>query len=89
MAGQGKQMFVAWLHLLQSLQPDMVVLDERGIWRRVRWQERGEEGIGEGRKIAKWQRDLTMKRLMEWQMKDLSWRETNKDRNMERKLLLS
>lgn len=37
-------MFVAWLHLLQSLQPDRIVLDERGmIGRRVRWQERGKE----------------------------------------------
>lgn len=59
-------MFVAWLHLLQSLQPDRVVLDERGM---IGWQERGREirkKEGEkGRKIAKWRRDVTMKRLME------------------------
>lgn len=35
-------MFVAWLHLLQSLQPDRIVLHERGATgREVRRQQRG------------------------------------------------
>lgn len=45
-------MFVAWLHLLQSLQPDRIVLD-------------GEEGGGKKKKReirAKWHRDVSMKR---------------------------
>lgn len=28
--GHGKQMFEAWAHLLQSVQPDRMVVDERG-----------------------------------------------------------
>lgn len=28
--GHGKQMFEAWVHLLQSIQPDRMVVDERG-----------------------------------------------------------
>lgn len=35
---RGKQMFAAWLHLLHSLQPDRIVLDERGR-RRVQYQQ--------------------------------------------------
>lgn len=38
-------MFVARLHLLQSLQPDRVVLDES---RMIGWQERGREIKKEG-----------------------------------------
>lgn len=44
-------MFAAWLHLLQSLQPDRIVQDERGmiVRRRVRWQEK-EKGMKRSRK---------------------------------------
>ena len=48
---QGKQMFVAWVHLSQSLQPDMVELDEGGvIGRKVQegWRERGEKAQKHG-----------------------------------------
>lgn len=55
-------MFAAWLHLLQSLQPDRIVQDERGmIVRRGRWQERAQERKRSGKmcgNIFKWQRDV-------------------------------